>query len=86
MSRTCPKCGADNVLSRTEWVQVYNHRHQIRENPRRLARFLETYQLYPEPHEDAEEFCRRWARGDAGGPELICANCVTPQKRREVPS
>lgn len=73
------------VCSRQEWVAVYNHRAQIRdETPRFVAEALTSYDVTPAGPDDAEDMVLQWAEGEIDGPGYICANCVTPFAGREV--
>lgn len=82
----CPGCGDDAVCSRQEWVAVYNYRAQTRERARHLADGLTGYGMVIRSHEDAAAACRRWADTGVGTAEYMCANCVTPFPRQQVPA
>jgi len=81
----CPHCDAAAVVSRFEWVRVYNWRAQLRERgPAALADALVAAGAAIPPDADAETWVREWAHAESPGPEHICAQCVTPVDRREV--
>lgn len=81
----CPSCGDDSVVSRRNLVRVFDHRAIIREDPRGLARELQSYGVGVRPEEPAEDCCRRWAEeGVKDGPGYICTTCLTLFSRLEV--
>lgn len=83
----CPDCGRAAVCSRQEWVAVYDYRRQIRDaTPRVLAQKLAGYGIDSRAADWAEDMVVRWAEREVGGPEYICANCVTPFSGQEVPA
>lgn len=82
----CPECGESQVLSRREWVSVYNYRSAIKERTRRLVSGLESRGVAVRAGEDARDACLRWAKAGNVGPNYICASCKHPWTAREVPA